>query len=210
MQDYLVFDLETQRSAADVGGWDKTEEMKMSVGVLWDSKANRFFTYYEDQVADLIKHLKSGPTVIGYNHISFDYKVLLGYYPVEAREGALKEFHDLKNLDLLNVIKDTIGKRIRLEDAARPTLKVGKSADGLLALQWYKEFLAGDQEKLGAIADYCRQDVAVTRDLFIYGQEHKHIYYLDKGAGITKVDIQWETEKDTTSPGDDAEQLSLF
>ena len=210
MQDYLVFDLETQRSAADVGGWDKIEEMKMSVGVLWDSKANRFFTFYEDQVTDLIDHLKSGPIVIGYNHIGFDYKVLSGYYPAEERASVMKEFQNLKNLDLLNIIREKLGKRIKLEDAARPTLKVGKSADGLLALQWYKEYLGGDQEKLGSIADYCRQDVAVTRDLYTYGEENGYIYYLDKTAGITKIDIQWEMEKETSNPGDDAEQLSLF
>ena len=30
----LVFDLETQKSAADVGGWDKAHLMRMSVGVV--------------------------------------------------------------------------------------------------------------------------------------------------------------------------------
>ena len=31
----VVFDLETQRSAADVGGWNKAYLMGMSLGVVW-------------------------------------------------------------------------------------------------------------------------------------------------------------------------------
>ena len=31
----VVFDLETQRSAAEVGGWNKAHLMGMSVGVVW-------------------------------------------------------------------------------------------------------------------------------------------------------------------------------
>ena len=95
MNDYLVFDLETQRSAQDVGGWHNIVEMKMSVGVLWDSAKNDFFIYLEDQVMDLIAHLKSGPTVIGYNHIGFDYVVLSGYGTTESeRKNMRQELND--------------------------------------------------------------------------------------------------------------------
>ena len=31
--DIVYFDLETQRTANDAGGWDKKAEMKMSIGV---------------------------------------------------------------------------------------------------------------------------------------------------------------------------------
>ena len=92
MKDFLVFDLETQRSAQDVGGWENIDEMKVSVGVIWDSVEQRFFEYYEDQVTDLITHLKRGPTVIGYNHLGFDYRVLSGYWPKEEREQAMERF----------------------------------------------------------------------------------------------------------------------
>ena len=33
----LYFDLETQKSADDVGGWGNIHEMKLAVGVVWDS-----------------------------------------------------------------------------------------------------------------------------------------------------------------------------
>lgn len=210
MKDFLVFDLETQRSASDVGGWHNIPEMKVSVGVIWDSRTQKFHTYYENEVNQLINHLKSGPVVIGYNHIGFDYAVLSGYYQAGAeREKALKEFLELDNLDLLIVLKDVLGKRIKLDQVARPTLNVGKSADGLLALKWYKEYLEGDTGKLKMIADYCVQDVAVTRDVYLYGLEHNKVQYIDKQLGLKEIAIDWYGQDDVPEPEDESEQLSF-
>ncbi len=210
MQDFLVFDLETQRSAMEVGGWENIEEMKMSVGVLWDAKEGRFSVYYESQVQELIDHLKQGSPVIGYNHLGFDYRVLAGYFPPEQREQILTEFKAFNNLDLLLMIRSVLGKKVKLEDVARPTLKVGKSADGLQALDWYKEYLAGNTDKLKQIADYCKQDVAVTRDLYLHGLEQGEIWYQDKELGIKKILVQWENKEPKPDPFADQEQLSLF
>jgi DEAD/DEAH box helicase domain-containing protein len=195
MKDFLVFDLETQRSAQEVGGWNNIADMKMSVGVVWDSAQQKMYTYYEEQVKDLIAHLLSGPVVIGYNHIGFDYIVLSGYYPIgNERNDAMEKFKAADNLDLLVDIKGRIGKRVRLDDVARPTLKVGKSADGLLALKWYKEYLDGDTEKLGRITDYCTQDVEVTRDVYLFGIHHKQVYYEDRVEGIKSITVDWGTK----------------
>ncbi|MCP4751809.1 MAG: DEAD/DEAH box helicase [Proteobacteria bacterium] len=198
MNDFLVFDLETQRSAQEVGGWDNIAEMKVSVGVIWDSVANKFSVYFEDQVMDLIAHLLSGPTVIGYNHIGFDYTVLSGYYTAGIqRTQILEKLNGTDNLDLLVELKKTIGKRVKLDAVARATLKVGKSADGLMALKWYKEYIQGEKEKIQMIADYCTKDVEVTRDVYLYGIRNGNVYYEDKETGIKRVEVDWgETKKE--------------
>ncbi len=209
MEDFLVFDLETQRSAQEVGGWNNIAEMKMSVGVLWDSTINDYKIYLENEVMDLIQHLKSGPKVIGYNHLGFDYVVLSGYFEAGfERQQQLENLKGLDNLDLLIDVKNRIGHRIKLNSIARPTLNVGKSADGLLALQWYKEFLQGDQDKLQKIIDYCCQDVAVTRDVFLYGRGKGEIIYEDRIQGLKKVSVDWEPEI-TSEPDTDSVQLSF-
>ena len=211
MQDFLVFDLETQRSAQDVGGWDKIPEMKMSVGVVYDSRDKKFHCFYEAQVEQLIKLLCSGPLVIGYNHIGFDYPVLSGYREFDQRAALLEQLNSANNLDLLLSLRERIGKRVKLDAVARPTLEIGKSADGLQALEWYKEYLDGQTEKLGMIADYCTQDVAVTRDVYLYGIKHGNIKYIDKDKGITSVDVQWEQSDTKIEPTpDESEQLSFF
>ena len=211
MNDYLVFDLETQRSAMEVGGWDNIADMKMSVGVIWDSRRNDFSIYLEEQVWDLINHLKSGPVVVGYNHIGFDYTVLSGYSSHgDDRKKLFDELKALNNFDLLIDIKNRIGRRIKLDSVARPTLKIGKSADGLMALKWYKEYLEGDDEKLQMIVDYCQQDVAVTRDVYLYGINNGEIIYEDKYEGLKTINVDWQTSEESDSPDTaESEQLSF-
>lgn len=195
MKDFLVFDLETQRSAQDVGGWQNIPEMKMSVGVVWDSRDEKYHYYYHENAIALFEHLISGPLVVGYNHIGFDYPVIGGYFSKGSeREEALNQLKSAANFDLLIDIKEVIGKRIKLDSVARATLNIGKSADGLLALKWYQEYLAGDVEKLQMIADYCQVDVQVTRDVYIYGRDNGSISYIDKALGLKKIEVQWSDD----------------
>ena len=217
MSPFLVFDLETQRSADEVGGWGNIQSMLYSVAVVWDSEKNDFFTYYENQFEDLFKHLTCGFTVVGFNHAYFDYKVLSGYgQSTEERESILNRLLKQKNLDILLYIKEKLGFRLRLDGVARATLQTSKSADGLAALKWYKEYKeTGNQNKLQQIADYCIQDVQVTRDLYLYGKKNKFIYYETKSRNLEKLEVSWEnsasleTEKPTKTRVF-SEQRSLF
>ena len=217
MSPFLVFDLETQRSADEVGGWGNIQSMLYSVAVVWDSEKNDFFTYYEDQFEDLFQHLTCGFTVVGFNHAYFDYKVLSGYgQSTEERESILNRLLKQKNLDILLYIKEKLGFRLRLDGVARATLQTSKSADGLAALKWYKEYKeTGNQNKLQQIADYCIQDVQVTRDLYLYGKKNKFIYYETKSRNLEKLEVSWEnsasleTEKPTKTRVF-SEQRSLF
>ncbi|MDH5561546.1 MAG: ribonuclease H-like domain-containing protein, partial [Deltaproteobacteria bacterium] len=113
-----------------------------------------------------------------------------------------------KNLDLLLDLKDRIGRRVKLDSVARPTLKIGKSADGLQALQWYKEYLGGDEKKLQEIADYCRQDVSVTRDVYLYGLSRKEVLYYDHIKGVTAVSVNWSDQSEDDQE-EDSVQLSF-
>jgi hypothetical protein len=56
-QRFVVFDLETQRSAEEVGGWQRAERMGVAVAVVYDSQLGDFLTYLEDEVDQLIDHL---------------------------------------------------------------------------------------------------------------------------------------------------------
>ena len=54
MRDIVYFDLETQRTANDAGGWDKKAEMGMSVGVTYSTKLGEYRIYPEKRVKDLV------------------------------------------------------------------------------------------------------------------------------------------------------------
>ena len=77
-QNTVYFDLETQKSASDVGGWNHSDQMGMSVGVTYSTTRGDYVVYGEGQVEELIKELQRADLVVGFNQIRFDYKVLEG------------------------------------------------------------------------------------------------------------------------------------
>ncbi|MDH4225354.1 MAG: ribonuclease H-like domain-containing protein [Deltaproteobacteria bacterium] len=197
----LYFDLETKYSADDVGGWGHIDEMGMSVGVLWDSRDQKFHVYLEHQIRQLISHLKQGDLIVGFNHVEFDHRVLSGCEPAgEARQRLYLELVSLNNFDMLTEVKKILGHRLKLDSIARPTLQAGKSADGLQALQWYKE------GKMDLIIEYCKQDVEVTRQIHEFALKQGHLFY-ESRSGVRQVDLDWNL---TPPQPPVMEQMSLF
>ena len=178
----VFFDLETQKLAQDVGGWANTHLMRVSVAVLFDTTENRFFTFYEDGIDNLINHLEKADLVVGFNVNRFDYNVLSAY----TRKDLLK----LPTFDILQDIHERLGFRVGLDHLAKETLNMNKSADGLKAVEWFRE---GQMKKL---EQYCSKDVAITRDLFDYGMKNGHLIYRKKGvAERLRLLVDWNVEE---------------
>ncbi|NNF99255.1 MAG: DEAD/DEAH box helicase [Desulfobacteraceae bacterium] len=172
-----VFDIETQRSAADVGGWHRAQFMKISCVVLYDSIDGNYYEFVDGQIQQFIDHLQQLDLVVGFNIKRFDYRVLSGYsdYP----------FTELPTLDLLESVSGQLGYRLSLDHLGKWTLGVGKTADGLAALRWWKE------GKIGKILEYCRHDVTITRDLYMHGKAHGYLLYRDKTGQDLQVPVSW-------------------
>lgn len=162
----VCFDLETQRSAGEVGGWHNAQLMRVALACTWDSLDRCFRSYREAQVDDLLRELSEADLVIGFNVLRFDYQVLRGYtdQPLDR----------LPTFDLLEEIRARLGFRISLGHLAEETLGVSKSADGLQSLQWWKE------GRIEEIERYCRQDVALLRDLFDHACQQGHLIFKTK------------------------------
>ncbi|MCP4717919.1 MAG: DUF1998 domain-containing protein, partial [Desulfobacteraceae bacterium] len=176
-QRYGVLDIETRRSAKEVGGWNRAERMGVSCAVLYDSESDKFFTFFQEDMEKLCRHLEKLDLVIGFNIISFDYKVLSGLSPFD--------FHGLPTLDLLMEIHKILGYRLSLDHLAQQTLGCKKSADGLAALEWWK------QGKMDKIIEYCTQDVRVTRDLYRFGNEKHFLLFKNKAGHQVRIPVQW-------------------
>lgn len=172
---YGVFDLETQRSAKEVGGWHMAHRMKASCGVVYDSLDDRYSVYLEHQIEDLIMHLKQLDQVVGFNSKRFDYQVLSGYSDYD--------FTKLPSLDLLELVHSQLGFRLSLDRLAQETLRVGKSGSGLDALEWWQK---GEIEKIIA---YCRKDVKITRDLYRYARDKGYLVYCHKEGGRFRIPL---------------------
>ncbi len=167
---WAVFDVETQRSAAEVGGWHRAEQMGVSVAVVYDGELDDFLVFREGEMVELLDYLCGRDLVVGFNNKRFDNMVLSAY-------GDAK-LHLLPTIDLLEEVKSRLGYRLSLDRLATETLGVQKSADGLQALKWYQE------GRIDKIITYCRQDVEITRDLFLYALENKYLLFQNK-AGHT-------------------------
>ena len=174
---YAVLDLETRRSAQEVGGWHRADSMGVSCVVVYDSATDAYRDYLQEDVPRLVGDLVEYDLVVGFNILRFDYAVLGGL--------SRFDFQTLPTLDLLNDIHASLGYRLSLEHLARETLGSAKSASGLQALRWWKEGRIGD------IISYCRQDVAVTRDLFLFGVRHGHLLFRNKAEKIVRVPVDW-------------------
>ncbi|ACV67378.1 DEAD/DEAH box helicase [Desulfohalobium retbaense] len=175
---YTVFDLETQRSAQEVGGWNRAKDMGISCAVVYDSALDTYVEYEEKDIPQLVEHLHKCDLVIGFNILRFDYQVLSGY--------SRADFQALPSLDLLRVVHKQLGYRLSLDKLAQATLQAQKTANGLQALQWWKEGRIRD------IIDYCRQDVAVTRDLYRFGRDNGYLLFHNKAKQLVRVPVQWE------------------
>jgi len=174
---FAVVDVETRRSAAEVGGWTRPDLMGVSIAVLYDSGSDEFVDYQEHEIAQLAERLRSFDLVVGFNILRFDYAVLAGIHPFA--------YASLPTLDMLAHVHQRLGYRLKLDNLAQATLNVGKSADGLQALKWWAE------GRLDEIAKYCRQDVAVTRDLYLYGRENKHVLFSNKAGQKARLPVGW-------------------
>jgi DEAD/DEAH box helicase domain-containing protein len=172
-----VFDLETQRSAQEVGGWHRADLMKVSCAVLYDSEAQVYHEYLEKDIPRFVEHLQQYDCVVGFNIRRFDYKVLSGYSDFDFRK--------LPTLDLLEEIHKQLGYRLSLDHLAKITLGSKKSADGLQALRWWK------QGKIREIIDYCRQDVRITWEIYCFGNENGYLLFQNKAGNTVRVPVSW-------------------
>lgn len=173
------FDLETQKSAEDVGGWGNIHKMGLAVGVVWDSLDQEFFTYEEKDARQLVDKLRTADLAVGFNIIGFDYTVLQPYSDFDLQE--------INTFDMLVDVKKQLGFRLSLNHLAQHTLNAEKSADGLVSLQWYKE------GKISKIIQYCKQDVEITRDLFLFGEKNSYVNYQSRSGNPLQLEVDWKT-----------------
>jgi len=172
---YGVFDLETIRSADEVGGWNKAERMGVSVAVLFDSTLGDCVTYLEHEVDRLVEHMQQLELVVGFNNKRFDNRVLAGYTSMDLNK--------IPTLDLLEEVHGYLGYRLSLNSLAENTLGSEKSADGLQALQWYKE------GRIDLIQKYCKKDVEITRDLFLFALTEGYLVFSNKARQKVRLPL---------------------
>lgn len=179
MRNIVYFDLETQRSAEEVGGWDKIRDMRMSVGVTYSTARGDYRIYGERDVNALIDELRRADLVVGFNNLRFDYEVLVGHNP-------FFDVEQLSTLDMLVELQKALQHRLSLDQIAHATLGVEKTSEGLQAIRWFKE------GKMLEIAEYCCYDVKITKLVHEYARHHRHLHYTNRYGKKLTVSVGWD------------------
>jgi DEAD/DEAH box helicase domain-containing protein len=181
----LILDVETQRSAEEVGGWDRADRMGLAAAVTVDLEGTDWRVYREAEVRALAADLRAAHRVVGFNVKRFDYAVLRGYG---------EDLAGVPTLDLLEEVHARLGFRLSLGHLVQETLGQPKLADGLQSLAWVKAGL------LDKVIEYCRADVDLTRRLLTFALEQRYLIYRDHAGRPVRLPMDLR-EKLFSPPG---------
>lgn len=182
----ITFDIETKNFFADVGSNDP-RALDISVVCIHDSLDDSYKSFLEKDFPQLWPILEKADAFITWNGDHFDIPLLNKYYT-----GDLSK---IRSIDLMNEVRNSMGRRLKLDSVAEATLGKNKSGNGFDAVNWWN---TGEIDK---IIKYCLEDVKITKELYDYALKHGILKYKDLGVGGTLKDIKlntasWEKEAD--------------
>lgn len=148
-------------------GWTDFQNMGISVICAYDYKEASYKVFLQDNL-DEFTELTKERALVGFNSVAFDDKLL------QANDiNAVTTYDLLQEVRLASGQPKQYGKGLRrgysLDALAKINLNTSKTATGALApVMW-------QQGKIGAVIDYCLQDVVITKKLFDLSQKKKII-----------------------------------
>jgi len=190
----IVFDIETRNIFQDVGSSDPAD-LDISLVGLYDYETNSYDSFLQEDFPRMWPILEKADLLITYNGDHFDIPLLNKYYK-KAERGDLSKF---RSLDLLKEIKNSYGRRMKLDQVAEGTFGINKSGGGLDAVVWWR---AGEIEK---IRKYCLDDVRITKDVYEFAVKNKKLMFKE-GSFVKEIKLDtkhWE-------PVEEIKTQSLF
>lgn len=182
----VVFDLETRKSADEVGGWDNLRAGKggCSILVAHDSATNDYH-FFDDHTLNDFASMVEAPDVIlvGYNSKWFDLLVVQG---ILGRRLQIKH-----HIDIFDSIKDALDREGRtrergwkLGDTALRSMGMCKSGEGAFAPELARA------HRYAELITYCKNDVLLTRQLLDYIRRHGGV--ADRDGALLELDVpEW-------------------
>jgi DEAD/DEAH box helicase domain-containing protein len=181
----IFLDIETRNAFQDVGKADPVL-LDISVVCIYDSETDTYSSYLQEELSKLWPILEKADLIITFNGDHFDIPILNKYYT--------GDLFKIKQLDLLKEVKKSLGHRVGLGSIAEATLGIGKSGNGLDAIEWWKK---GEIDK---IIKYCIDDVKVTKGVHDYALLNKKLKFKD-GTNISEFNVDttgWEETDDSS------------
>ena len=162
----IVFDIETRNTFQDVGS-NESVNLDISIVCIYDYETNTYDSFLQEDLPRLWDILDKADLLITYNGDHFDIPLLNKYYKKDGRGDLTK----IRSLDILKEIKNSYGRRMKLDQVAEGTFGINKSGNGLDAIVWWRN---GEIEK---IRKYCLDDVKITKDVYEYALKNKKLIF---------------------------------
>lgn len=182
---HIVLDIETQNLFSDVGGKENLTKLSLSVAGVFSYTDNSFLTFAENEMPTFENLLKKTDLIIGFNIDHFDLPVLQKYLSVDLSK--------IPTLDIMNEVISKMGHRVSLDDLVSNTLGERKSANGFMAVQYWRE------GRMNELKKYCLDDVRLTRDLYEHGLKNGEIKFTARDANlpyIKTIKVDWSKYSD--------------
>ena len=183
----IVFDIETRNMFQDVGSTDP-RDLDISMICTYDYETDSYDSFILEDLPRLWPILEKAELLITYNGDHFDIPLLNKYY--QKQTG--KDLSTIRSLDILHEIRNSYGRRMKLDQVAQGTLNIAKSGNGLEAIVWWRK---GDIE---SIRKYCLDDVKITKDVYEYALKNKKLFFKEGPFNKEiKLDTKhWELESE--------------
>lgn len=178
----ITLDIETTSAT---GRFD-VSAMELAIIGIHNSEDDSFESYTQEELPNLWPLLENADVLIGYNSDHFDIPILNKYYAGDLTQ--------IKSIDLLKEIKESLGRRLKLDSVAEATLGRKKTGHGLEAVKWWEE------GKVDKVRKYCLDDVRITKDIYDFALKNGFVKYSDFGE-MKKIPLNikaWESGDTTT------------
>lgn len=175
----IVFDIET---IGNISTPNFVDEMQITVVGVYNYAKDEYKIYFLEELSELEADLKQANLLVGFNNDHFDTPILNKYFNLDL--------FSIASFDILREFRAKTGKRLGLDAIASMTLGSSKSGTGSNAMLLYQE------GKLQELADYCLNDVKLTKDIFEYCILKQHLIYPSKDGWLRlKVDMDYNLDE---------------
>lgn len=163
----LVFDIET---IGNISSPHFVKEMEITVVGVYHYNRDEYQTYFVKDLSELEHDLYQADLLVGFNNEHFDTPILDKYYQFDL--------WNIPSFDILKEFRNQTGKRVGLNSIAGASLSMYKSGSGAEAMTLYKE------EQYQELADYCLDDVKLTKEVFEKGITEGKLAYTSKDGWL--------------------------
>lgn len=197
----VIFDVETKKLFSDITSDDPgllgvsiVSAYKRTLDDQYKEIKGEMQSFWEKDFERLWPWFTEADRIIGFNTLKFDIPALRPYAP----DG----FTSLPHFDLLEIVRQKIGRKLSLNTLTQETLGNIKVDRGINAVvYWAKR----DTKSLEKLRTYCESDVLLTRDLYDFGRQNHFLKYRDKWNDVVRIEVDFSYPRAKEPP-----QIGLF